>query len=182
MTMHVRRRVLAALLATQCVPSVDATPCTTARINGNRMLAYTCDGGECGEYRLGDGVADLGFGGSAPDYISFGFYSNGGTPPLGSFDLASDVNDNYATCEQCILVLGDSDGEQATRYFFQSSGSLIVAGEAPPGSAMELTLIWSNLTLVEVTIDPETFASTPVPNGACYDVLPEVVYADGFDA
>jgi len=180
--MHVGKTAWAALLATQCALGAHAATCTTERINGERVLVPNCGDGSCAQYAVGDATYDLGFGGPEPDGISFEFYKTGGIPELGNFSLTTNVNDNYATCEQCILILQDFVAGEPTKTFFQSSGNLIVSGDAAPGVADQLTLIWSNLTLVEVTIDPNTFESTPVLGGACYDVLPEVVYADGFDA
>ncbi len=83
----------------------------------------------------------------------------------GDFELDSVVNDNLATCDQCVVVLEDSDGTFAGsgRVYFQSGGTLAVTdAEAYPIAALSLT----GVTLVEVTVD-DAFVSTPVPGGAC---------------
>jgi hypothetical protein len=128
-----------------------------------------------------DALVDLGFGGPEPDVIDFQFWKFGAIPDLGTFDLASAINSNYATCEQCVLIAQDVVDSVPTKIFFQSRGTLKVDGPAPPGVAPDLTLIWSNLNLVEVTLDEFTADSTPVPGGACYEVLPEVVYTNGVE-
>jgi hypothetical protein len=41
---------------------------------------------------------------------------------------------------------------------------------------------WANVHLVEVTIDPQTYESTPVPGGSCYDIVSNEVFANGFES
>lgn len=167
------------MLLGHCAFAVAATTCTPARINGDHPLAAGSQG--FGAYAVNPG-SDLGFGGPEPDVISFEFYKlDLSDPDLGTFDLASAVNSNYATCEQCVLIGQDLVDGSPTKIFLHSTGILDVSGDAAPGVATDLSLIWTNLRLVEVTIDPQTFESTPVTNGGCYDVVPEVVYAGNFD-
>jgi len=182
--MQLRNMLLAAaLLVTQSAIGANATTCSTVRINGDHPLLPDCAGGACAFYVVNGypPVSDLGFGGPEPDAIDFEFYKFDGEPELGTFDLASAINANYALCEQCVMILQDVVDGVPTKRFFQTRGTLKVDGPAPPGIAPDLSLIWSNLNLVEVTIDQFTFESTPVPGGACYDVLPEVVHANGFE-
>jgi hypothetical protein len=181
-----RRQVLliaATMLASQGAIGAGETTCTTIRLNGDHPLLSTCPDGGCGIYQVNTypPTIDLGFGSADPDLISFEFYKSGGTPELGVFDLASGVNANYATCEQCVLVFRDFVADKPTKVFFQTSGILKVDGPAVPGVAPDLSLVWSNLHLAEVTIDETTFESTLVPNGECYDALPEVIFADGLE-
>jgi len=118
-------------------------------------------------YVLG-GDADLGFGGPEPDAVFFELY----TADTGSFDLASvGVNDDYATCEQCVTVFVDvAEGGGYGGVYFQRAGSLGIDPATPPGgAAFHLTL--TNLELEEVTLDELTWASTPVDGGACASVV-----------
>lgn len=95
----------------------------------------------------------------------------------GSFDLAGGGNESYATCEQCVLLfrtVGDAE-----KTFFQSQGTLAYT-EAP--GAATLALDFNDVRLVEVTIDPVTFESVPVPGGACYrQAPPGYLFDDGFE-
>lgn len=183
--MHLRQLCITAitLLAAQSVSGASATTCQTRRINGEHPLVYDCGDGTCGNYQTAADT-DLGFGGPDPDVVYFQFYKlSGGPLELGAFDLASDINANYASCDQCILVAQDfvDSAPQPTKIFFQTSGTLDVRGTDLPGVAPDLTLIWNNLHLVEVTIDPDTYESIPVPDGDCFDVLPEVIQASDFE-
>jgi len=126
-----------------------------------------------------DATTDLGYGDSQPDTISFEFYTLS-SPALvaGTFDLASGLNSNYATCDQCVLVFRDQGITWQT--FFQTAGTLTVDPATIPGSD-PITMTWQNVNLIEVTIDQNTFESTPVPNGDCYDIVPDKVFVDGFE-
>ena len=83
------------------------------------------------------------------------------------FDLASGNNASFATCDQCVLVTQDVSGTTASKYFYQSAGSIQV--NKPPISSGGISGSLSNVTLVEVTID-SNYVSTPVPGGACLHV------------
>lgn len=104
------------------------------------------------------------FGGSERLYVqSF-------SPELDVFDLASGVNANYATCEQCVLVVDDISAENP-RYFFQTTGTMLVNdGSAPVGTPPTIDVQLIGVTLREVTLDPETWRSTLVPGGDCYTI------------
>jgi len=106
-----------------------------------------------------DGTIDLGLGGAAPDTLIFERYSDA----VGSFDLASEVNADYATCEQCLLAFVDLDADdEPARYYFQRSGSV---GLADDPFALTLT----DVVLEEVTIG-EDYTSTVVAGGACAEL------------
>ncbi|MGM0577900.1 MAG: hypothetical protein ACQEXJ_19395 [Myxococcota bacterium] len=109
--------------------------------------------------------ADLGLGSpDVPDVLQLEFYSD----ETGTFDLASAANDNYAYCEQCVRVLVDvdQDGNVASQLF-QAAGTITV-GSPPQSGPTTVTL--EGVVLEEVTIESETFQSTPVPDGTCYEV------------
>jgi len=69
------------------------------------------------------------------------------------------------------------------KYFFQTGGSITIDTNSVPGVAADVGLSWSNVTLAEVTIDPDNmFTSTLVPNGDCYTVVADLVFRNGFEA
>ncbi len=180
------------LLGALCLIPVEyavSAVCKPAVLDGDRVLdtSYNyCADGSCGTYQVGyDGTTDLGFGGAEPDQISFEFYSYiAATPPAtGTFDLGSGNNTNYATCNQCILIFQDLIApHDPQKTFFQTGGSITIDMNTVPGTAANVGLSWSNVTLAEVTIDPDTFVSTLVPGGDCYTVVADLVFRNGFDA
>lgn len=102
-----------------------------------------------------------------PDEGWIEFWSNEST---GTFDLSVDPDDSYATCEHCVRVFEDIDQDNnIARQYFQSSGTMEItdATDLLNGvSAGSLT----DVTLVEVTIDPNTYESTPVADGSCLHI------------
>lgn len=95
-----------------------------------------------------------------PDRIDVGYAEE-----EGDFDLASVVNDNLATCEQCVVVYEDVDEAGVpARIYFQSAGQMGVAEDADGFPFVEIS--FSDVELVEVTVD-EDGVSIPVERGAC---------------
>ena len=177
----VARALLAVALCSGA--NAQAATCKPAVLDGPRqqLLIDQCNG-NCGIYAVGaDGSSNLGFGAFQPDVIRFEFYSyTQAAPATGTFDLGSGVDANYQTCEQCIVVYQDFTGGGTPKTLFQTGGSLTIDMNTVPGLNSELNLSWSNVSLAEVTIDPATFLSTPVPGGECYTILPDGIFADGF--
>lgn len=181
--MNAKSRIL--LAALWLIPAEHAVPatCKPAVLNGTRVLTNNCGDGSCGLYQVGsDLMTDLGFGGLDPDIISFEFYSQ----DTGTFNLAIGDDSNYGSCRQCVLIFQDLNGPQLIpqKNFFQTGGMLTIDINTVPGIAADVGLSWSNLTLAEVTIDPDTFTSTLVPNGDCYTVVDsdDVVFRNGFES
>lgn len=119
-------------------------------------------------------------GGADPDYFDFMFF-NAGNQDTGTFDLDAAPDDNYATCERCLQLCMDVN--QITfdcdKWFFQSAGAIVV--NAPPEDGV-LDVVVSGLRIVESTVDPGTFESTPVPGGECFDVtFQQHIFLDGFE-
>lgn len=116
-------------------------------------------------------------GGNAGDFLRLEFYAS----DTGTFDLGSGNNANYSSCVQCVLAYVD---EGSGPFFFQTAGSLLVNGD-PTNSVLDAEI--SDVTLVEVTIDPITYASTPVPDGLCLHILSaslvtdSTIFRDGFE-
>lgn len=118
-----------------------------------------------GTYKLGvadGGGAHLGAFGQK-DFIQVEFYADG----TGRFDLGAAPDDNYATCDRCVRMVVDGD-----RDFFQASGTMFVqSGSDPMGDpdngGGDVSVVLDGIQLVEVSVDKDTFATTPVPGGAC---------------
>jgi len=169
-----------------CGSQAAAADCKQGILDGGRILVNDC-AGICGVYEVDDSRnTDLGFGDTLPDMISFEFYSpdpaDSSYPQTGTFDLASAVNANYATCQQCIVVYQDyADPDTPTKTFFQTAGSITIDSHTIPGVTPAIGLSWDNVAIAEVTIDPDTFVSTLVPGGDCYTIVPDVIFANGFN-
>ncbi len=104
-------------------------------------------------------------GGQAPDVLRLEFF----TDDVGTFDLAAQGNDNYATCDQCVRVFEDTDASgNPGRIYFQTGGAVTVSSATPPVSGDKLDVTMTDVSLVEVTIsDDGTFTSNEVPGGGC---------------
>lgn len=124
---------------------------------------------------FGDGSTDLGFGGPQPDLFPIELYSDGSA---GTFDLGAGIDSNYSTCSHCVLIYRDIQGDVPGKVFYQSAGTLTLN---QPAGAATLDFSVSGLHLVEVTLDPNTFASTPVPDGECYIQAADKIFVSGFD-
>ena len=94
-----------------------------------------------------------------------------GAPTLpGTYAIEDDpLNSNFSTCHTCILIAEFTSTDE--RIFFATTGQLNIETIGPPGELLIATL--SNTNLIEVTIDPNTFESTPVPDGEtrCIDSI-----------
>lgn len=102
---------------------------------------------------------------------------------LGTIDLGAPPNDTYLDCTHCVRVFQDGqDGVKASTQFFQSEGfiELDAATDIDTGA---LVATFDEVVLVEVTIDPKTLDTVPVPDGAClrlgrYETAPNNSCAD----
>jgi hypothetical protein len=70
---------------------------------------------------------------------------------------------NYANCGVCVLIYQNVNGGVPDKIFLAESGTLNLTSIGGVGS--QLTGSFTDLVLIEVTIDSQTFISTPVPNG-----------------
>jgi hypothetical protein len=87
----------------------------------------------------------------------------GGPSAPGTFDLSGM---NYADCGLCLLVLADcadAQGTGCTKYFYADEGSVTISQFGQDGGVFSGSM--SNVIFKEVTIDSETFTSTPVVGG-----------------
>jgi hypothetical protein len=116
------------------------------------------------QYQVFDGTPMPAIGGADPDIISVELYSS--SPTTGTFDLASNGDENYKTCNHCILLLQDATAGGVGKVFFQSAGSMTITATDPSNPTTSTGSI-TNVTMIEVTIAMD-YTSTPVPNGECY--------------
>jgi hypothetical protein len=111
-------------------------------------------------------TTDLGDGG--PSTFTLEFY--GGVEPnlATAIDLSTGNQANYSSCAECVRVITHDATNTAVRTYFQSGGTVTLT--ADPIATKHVTGTIANLALVEVTIDPSTYASTPVVGGKCISV------------
>ncbi|MDB4956608.1 MAG: uncharacterized protein JWO36_4177, partial [Myxococcales bacterium] len=110
---------------------------------------------------------DLGDGGSSSFEIQF--YGDAGMTNLGTtVDLAAGAQANFSTCSACLLVLSHDANGGVARTFYQSGGTLTLTQD--PLGTKHLLGSTANLAFTEVTIDPDTYVSTPVSGGKCLSV------------
>jgi hypothetical protein len=143
-------------------PSPDAQPdapqrtCTETAVQGALEYDSRSGGGYIGWSQ--EVSTDLGTGG--PVFLSLEFYSE--DPISGTIDLGQQTD--YATCSSCVLVYAiDSSGQEVAKTFYQDGGTLTLTKDVFTGLDGTAT----DVSLVEVTINPDTFASTLVPGGTC---------------
>lgn len=77
------------------------------------------------------------------------------------------LGDNYETCNECVLINTSCTLNACLKIFLAESGTLTITSTNSPFEGY-----LSNVKLREVTIDPFTFVSTPVPGGEelCIDL------------
>ncbi len=105
---------------------------------------------------------------ASPHLVSVQLYPGRGTlaagAVVGTYDLAEEPLD-FATCGACVRLLADVDGHGApTATYMATSGQLQIVN---PGSVSgdPIAVALTNVALVEVTIDPISFATTAVNPG-----------------
>ncbi len=145
------------------------------------------DGGASPDGGAGPGCDLDGFTAADGDYLTTGLGDfvllyDGDTAPVRKVQLElytgsrspfvhAFTGENFATCSVCLSLLDDCDGTQGdcTVQYLAQSGTVELT--AYNDTAAEGT--FTGVTAIEVTIDPNTFESTPVPGGQgwCLDTL-----------
>jgi hypothetical protein len=86
--------------------------------------------------------------------------------------LGADANGSWRTCTHCVLIaIGcptDTDCSGAAFFYPRRGTATLNAVATSLGQPYEGTL--SDVELEQVSIDPVTLASVPVPNGACIHI------------
>lgn len=111
------------------------------------------------------------------EFRSAPFYPGTDGNAIGTFDLSQDGDGNYATCSRCLSVIQDPNTADQ-KQFFQVAGTMVV-GPASEATGGYLHITLDDVTLVEVTIDPNTLTSTPVPGGDCVHFASTAISAGG---
>ena len=93
------------------------------------------------------------------DILSLEFYGGdfGGPSGPGSFPIDGD---NYADCGLCVLVYQGFEGNNIETYFYATEGGVEISDWDAEAGTISASL--TDAKLVEVTIDSNTFVSTPV--------------------
>ncbi|MBA3456681.1 MAG: hypothetical protein H0T42_26565 [Deltaproteobacteria bacterium] len=118
--------------------------------------------------------------GGGDTIINFEFYDVD-QPLTGTIDLAAGVNANYETCAACIRVRAlNAAGDAVEKTFFQDGGTITLTEDPITNKRMIGTA--TDVTLVEVTIDEDTFVSTPVAGGVCLSLGTITLNADAIPA
>jgi hypothetical protein len=117
--------------------------------------------------------------GSGDTFLSLEFY---GGAVSGTVNLGAGTEANYKSCTACfVLYVINAAGDAVEKNFFQSGGTLTLAQD--PFTNQVLMGTTTDLTLTEVTIDPENeYTSTPVPGGTCVSFGSLTLMADSVPA
>jgi hypothetical protein len=111
------------------------------------------------------------FGGPELDAMRLELFPAPGQPLTGIQDLSANGNDNYGTCTTCLVAGEDLLEGFPKRYFFAAAGTVDLGAVTADGmTSVPITDGFIDATLVEVTVDLDTFASTKVPDGACLQI------------
>ena len=109
------------------------------------------------------------------DLFSLQFYKEDLSPQdaltVGTYDLATGLNENYTSCTECTLIYEDlaEDGSGYAKYFYQMEGTLEIT-EVKEGTMESKGTLTAKV--VEVTIDGSTYESTPVAGGSKLHLTP----------
>ncbi len=109
--------------------------------------------------------------GEGTDLLMLEFYQFTGPQEAGDYDLAASPDSNYETCERCVRVLFGIEEQGPQTVFYQVEGTLSLEVPDAVGDSRSKGSL-EGLVLVEVTVDPYSYRSTPVPAGACLEVAP----------
>lgn len=133
--------------------------------DGDNSIGFTADGTEAAEY---DGAYEVLFymapsSDSVPrDNFEIEVWEAPGSTYPGTYTISP--TDNYVNCSTCVLVYTNCDAAGiCDKIFFANEGAVNVTAYGTVGGRFTGTV--SNVTLQEVTIDEQTFVSTPVPGG-----------------
>lgn len=75
---------------------------------------------------------------------------------------------NFADCGLCLLAFSDCEGDSCAKTFYAEKGSVEITSLDGIGGQFAATL--NNVVFDEVTINGDTFVSTPVPGGETWCV------------
>jgi hypothetical protein len=104
--------------------------------------------------------------GAGPDILAVEFYWFSGLDgdAVGTFEIEGSEDTQYATCARCIRIQ-----DELQNHYLAVAGTVVIDADSQQEYGYPQAVI-TDLTLVEVTINPDTYLSTPVPNGQCFHV------------
>lgn len=104
--------------------------------------------------------------GAGPDILAVEFYWYSGLDgkATGTFQIEDSEDAQFATCARCVRIQ-----DQLKREYLAISGTVAVDEASQQGAGWPIAIL-TDLTLIEVTINEDTYLSTPVPNGKCFHV------------
>ena len=116
------------------------------------------------------------------DILAIEMYSGeyGGPEGPGSYEIDGS---NYQDCGLCVLIYQGVEGQSANKTFYASSGGVEISEWDEATNTIKATL--TNAEFQEVTINDNTFVSTPVAGGETWcisSITLEGVDPDGSDA
>jgi hypothetical protein len=102
--------------------------------------------------------------GSGPDIVQVEFYWYSGLDgdATGTFQIEGSDDTQYATCARCVRII-----DQLQRDYLAVTGTVVI-DEASQQNYGYPQAVVTDLTLIEVTINADTYISAPVANGACF--------------
>lgn len=106
----------------------------------------------------------------------FEFYSGIEASLSGTFDLHAGNQANYSSCAVCVRAFGRGSNGMVMKQYFQSAGSLTLTED--PFTNQHMIASITGLQLEEVTVNSQTFVSTPVAGGACANFADHMVDHD----
>ncbi|MGE0327034.1 MAG: DUF4215 domain-containing protein [Polyangiaceae bacterium] len=105
--------------------------------------------------------------GYAKTRLALELYDEGSGLPPGTFDLSQSPDDNYGTCEHCVLLVAYDEVNRPRRVFFQKSGSMKLDKldffEGTGAGSVD------SVQLVEVRQNAD-LSWSEVPGGGCFDL------------
>lgn len=127
-----------------------------------------------------DEAGFISFGVEASDaYVTIEFYDFGDGSPLtgpGTYPIGGNADDqNYETCTTCVLLHTGCTTDTCARSFYGTKGQIEVTALDRTANTVTAKLV--GFEGVEVTIDENTFVSTPVPGGQTWCIASlDIVY------
>ena len=91
------------------------------------------------------------------------------------------VADNYLTCTTCVLLVYNCDDDLCEKLFLANSGTMTI--DSVGGVGVNFTGNLSDVTMTEVTYDPDTYETTPVVDGEtwCLDNVPFAIPIEAYE-
>ena len=94
----------------------------------------------------------------------------------GTYQLGTGVNDNYAQCEQCVMVWVDAELAAAQEYYFQTHGTLRITQVKEVDEIKRTSGVIKNLIVKQAETDEHLSDFTLIPEGKC--IAAEIVEWD----